>query len=92
MRRVGEQGFDFRHAGVFRFIHGERARFISPLALFLHADIVVALRELPGLEFRGYRIWHDQGQNLYPFGYPFAFVANQVHQFILIFRYLPGPA
>jgi hypothetical protein len=25
-------------------------------------------------------------QNLYPFGYPFAFVANQVHQFILIFR------
>jgi hypothetical protein len=57
----------------------------------LHADIVVALRELPGLEFRGYRIWHDQGQNLYPFGYPFAFVANQVHQFILIFRYLPAP-
>lgn len=56
----------------------------------LHADIVAALRELPGLEFRGYRIWHDQAQNLYPFGYPFAFVANQVHQFILIFRYVPG--
>ncbi len=55
----------------------------------LHADIVVALRELPGLEFRGYRIWHDQSLNLYPFGYPFAFVANQQHQFILIFRYLP---
>jgi DNA modification methylase len=58
----------------------------------LHADIVAALRELPGLEFRGYRIWHDQSQNLYPFGYPFAFVANQVHQFILIFRYLPAEA
>lgn len=56
----------------------------------LHADIVVALRALPGLEYRGYRIWHDQSQNLYPFGYPFAFVSNQVHQFILIFRYLPG--
>lgn len=55
----------------------------------LHADIVASLRELPGLEFRGYRIWHDQSQNLYPFGYPFAFVANQAHQFILIFRYLP---
>jgi DNA modification methylase len=55
----------------------------------LHADIVAALRELPGLEYRGYRIWHDQSQNLYPFGYPFAFVANQVHQFILIFRYIP---
>lgn len=55
----------------------------------LHADITAALRELPGLEFRGYRIWHDQSLNLYPFGYPFAFVANQQHQFILIFRYLP---
>lgn len=55
----------------------------------LHADIVAALRELPGLEYRGYRIWHDQSLNLYPFGYPFAFVANQQHQFILIFRYLP---
>ncbi len=55
----------------------------------LHADIAAALRELPGLEFRGYRIWHDQSLNLYPFGYPFAFVANQQHQFILIFRYLP---
>lgn len=55
----------------------------------LHADIAVALRAVPGLEFRGYRIWHDQSLNLYPFGYPFAFVANQQHQFILIFRYLP---
>jgi len=54
----------------------------------LHADIVTAMRTLPGLEYRGYRIWHDQGANLYPFGYPFAFVANQQHQFILIFRYL----
>jgi DNA modification methylase len=52
----------------------------------LHADIVAALLELPNLSFRGYRIWHDLSQNLYPFGYPFAFVANQVHQFILIFR------
>jgi DNA modification methylase len=56
----------------------------------LHADITAALRAIPGLEYRGYRIWHDQSQNLYPFGYPFAFVANQVHQFILIFRYMPG--
>lgn len=53
----------------------------------LHADIVQTLWSVPGLAFRGYRIWHDQSQNLYPFGYPFAFVANQVHQFILIFRY-----
>jgi DNA modification methylase len=52
----------------------------------LHADIVAEMLTLPGLSFRGYRIWHDMSQNLYPFGYPFAFVANQVHQFILIFR------
>ncbi|NTU82717.1 MAG: site-specific DNA-methyltransferase [Chloroflexales bacterium] len=55
----------------------------------LHADITTTLREVPGLEYRGYRIWHDQSLNLYPFGYPFAFVANQQHQFILIFRYMP---
>jgi DNA modification methylase len=52
----------------------------------LHADIVAELLTLSNLTFRGYRIWHDMSQNLYPFGYPFAFVANQVHQFILIFR------
>lgn len=52
----------------------------------LHADIVSALADVPDLSFRGYRIWHDMSQNLYPFGYPFAFVANQVHQFILVFR------
>lgn len=52
----------------------------------LHADIVAELLKLPDLSFRGYRIWHDLSQNLYPFGYPFVFVSNQVHQFILIFR------
>lgn len=52
----------------------------------LHADIVAELLTLPGITFRGYRIWHDLSQNLYPFGYPYAFVANQVHQFILVFR------
>jgi DNA modification methylase len=52
----------------------------------LHADIVAELLKLPNLSYRGYRIWHDMSQNFYPFGYPFAFVANQVHQFILIFR------
>jgi tRNA G10 N-methylase Trm11 len=56
----------------------------------LHADIVAELVQLPGLSFRGYRIWHDMSQNLYPFGYPFAFVANQVHQFILVFRKEPA--
>src|SRR5262249_11534895 len=41
---------------------------------------------VPTLRFLGYKIWHDRTVNLYPFGYPHAFVANQLHQFILIFR------
>ena len=52
----------------------------------LHADIVSKLSEINQLRFRGYRIWHDKTLNLYPLGYPYAFVANQFHQFILIFR------
>ena len=50
------------------------------------ATHVEELLKLPELSYRGYRIWHDMSQNFYPFGYPFTFVANQVHQFILIFR------
>ena len=52
----------------------------------LHADIVLTLSKVKGLSFKGYKIWFDKAQNLYPFGYPFAYVSNQFHQFILIFR------
>jgi len=52
----------------------------------LHADIVSSLQEIKGLKFKGYKIWFDKAQNLYPFGYPFSYVSNQFHQFILIFR------
>lgn len=52
----------------------------------LHADIVIKLSEIECLRYRGYKIWFDKTQNLYPLGYPHAFVANQFHQFILIFR------
>ena len=52
----------------------------------LHSDIVSKLSEIENLRFRGYRIWFDKTQNLYPLGYPYTFVANQFHQFILIFR------
>ena len=52
----------------------------------LHCFITSKLLELPNLSFRGYKIWYDKTQNLYPFGYPHAFVANQFHQFIMIFR------
>ncbi|NMC82955.1 MAG: hypothetical protein GYA63_08905 [Armatimonadetes bacterium] len=52
----------------------------------LHAEIADRLARIPGLSFRGYRIWHDRTPRLYPFGYPYTFVANQLHQFILVFR------
>jgi DNA methylase len=52
----------------------------------LHAEVVEALSRIPGLRYRGMRIWHDQATDLYPFGYPYAFVMNQMHQYVLVFR------
>ncbi len=52
----------------------------------LHAQIVEALNEIPKLYYRGMKIWADQSAKLFPYGYPFDFVANQIHQYILVFR------
>src|SRR5207249_1914865 len=52
----------------------------------LHADIVIKLAALPDLAYRGCKIWYDQTPRLYPFGYPYRFVANQLHQYILVFQ------
>ncbi|MCK4744965.1 DNA adenine methylase [Candidatus Parcubacteria bacterium] len=52
----------------------------------LHCSITEKLLEIPNFSFKGYKIWYDATQKLYPFGYPHAFVANQFHQFIMIFR------
>ena len=52
----------------------------------LHAFIADKLLEIPDISFKGYKIWYDATQKLYPFGYPHAFVANQFHQFVMIFR------
>lgn len=52
----------------------------------LHAEIVNELCKIDGLEYRGMRIWHDQAMSLFPFGYPYSFVMNQIHQYILVFR------
>ncbi len=58
----------------------------------LHADIVSRFAaDLPHLRFRGYKLWVDQTINLYPFGYPYGFVANQIHQYILIWQTPPTP-
>jgi DNA modification methylase len=52
----------------------------------LHADMINAIRAIPDIVYRGMKIWHDQAADLYPFGYPYAYVMNQMHQYILIFR------
>lgn len=52
----------------------------------LHADIIEKLNEIPNLNYKGLRIWADNSAKLFPYGYPFSFVANQIHQYILVFR------
>lgn len=52
----------------------------------LHADIVNCLNEIPNLNYKGMKIWADSSAKPYPYGYPFSFVANQIHQYILVFR------
>lgn len=52
----------------------------------LHAELINDLNQIPCLQYLGARIWADQTVNLYPYGYPFSFVANQIHQYIMVFR------
>lgn len=52
----------------------------------LHANIIQNLNEIPFLYYKGLKIWADKSAKLFPYGYPLSFVANQIHQYILIFR------
>ncbi len=52
----------------------------------LHAEIVNCLNEIPNINYKGMKIWADSSVKPFPYGYPFSFVANQIHQYILIFR------
>ena len=52
----------------------------------LHADIIKKINEIPNLNYKGLRRWADRSAKLFPYGYPFSFVANQIHQYILVFR------
>ncbi len=52
----------------------------------LHAEVVDTINEIPNIYYKGMKIWADESTKLYPYGYPFSFVANQIHQYILIFR------
>lgn len=52
----------------------------------LHAEIIEKVNEIPNVYYKGLKIWEDRSAKLYPYGYPLSFVANQTHQYILIFR------
>ena len=52
----------------------------------LHYDIISKLIEIEGMIYKGFKIWYDKSVNLYPYGYPYAYVGNQLHQYIIIFR------
>ena len=52
----------------------------------LHAEVINTINEIPNLYYKGLKIWADESTKLYPYGYPFSFVANQIHQYILVFR------
>lgn len=52
----------------------------------LHYDIVNKLTEIDNLFFKGYKIWYDKTINLFPYGYPYSYISNQLHQYILIFQ------
>lgn len=52
----------------------------------LHADLIRDLSSIENISYLGTKIWADQGVNLYPYGYPYAYVSNQIHQYILIFK------
>jgi len=53
----------------------------------LHLDVISDLREI-GFDLRDIVIWDRQSEynNLRPLGYPYSFIVNKVHEYILIFE------
>jgi len=52
----------------------------------LHCDLINDLNTIDNLYYLGTKIWADQSVNLYPYGYPYSYVSNQIHQYIMIFQ------
>jgi DNA modification methylase len=53
----------------------------------LHCDIIKSINDnISNIYYLGMKIWADHSVNLYPYGYPYSFVSNQIHQYILIFQ------
>lgn len=72
--------------------HGHIVVFIKDLqphkkeTNLLHAEVINKINEIANINYKGLKIWADQSAKLFPYGYPFSFVANQIHQYILVFR------
>ena len=53
--------------------------------IMFHADLALAL--IPyGLEMRGLKVLYQRHKRIFPYGYPYAYVPNIHHQFILILQ------
>jgi DNA modification methylase len=52
----------------------------------LSHEMSVKIEEETDLTLRGEHVWFQQGQRMYPYGYPYAYVPNTVHQNIMVFR------
>jgi DNA modification methylase len=52
----------------------------------LHASIINEMNKIDRINYIGMKIWADESINLYPYGYPYSFVSNQLHQYIMFFK------
>lgn len=52
----------------------------------LSHEMSMKIEEETELTLRGEHIWFQQGQQMYPYGYPHAYIPNTVHQNIMVFR------
>jgi len=53
--------------------------------IMFHADLATALGKF-GLELRGLKILYQRHKKIFPYGYPYAYVPNIHHQYILILQ------
>ena len=58
----------------------DKSRFVM-----FHADLAKALENF-GLELRGLKVLYQRHKRVFPYGYPYAYVPNIHHQFILILQ------
>ena len=53
--------------------------------VMFHSDLAQALETI-GLEMKGLKVLHQRHKKVYPYGYPYSYVPNIHHQYILILQ------